>query len=108
MSDEHHEWEDDGEAEDDRIQLSPAVFPLLAPEVSASVFSAVMNLMVELREHPVPALAHPVPGRPGWFSIPLARDIGLAEYHVREGEPGDDGPRIYIARIVISDDWPDF
>ncbi|MFE0043699.1 hypothetical protein [Streptomyces albireticuli] len=107
MSDEHAQWEQDGE-EEDRIQLAPAVFPLLAPDVSASVFSAVMNLMAELREHPVPPLAHPVPGRPGWFSVPLARDIGLAEYHVRKGEPGDDGPRLYVARIVISDDWPDF
>ncbi|MEU2856013.1 hypothetical protein [Streptomyces syringium] len=107
MSDEYNK-QDDGEGEDDRIQLSPAALPLLSPEVSASVFSAVMNLMVELRDHPVPPLAQPVPGRPGWFSAPLARDAGLAEYHVREGEPGDDGSRIYIARIVISDDWPDF
>jgi hypothetical protein len=97
-----------GEEEDeDRIRLSPAVYPLLDPEVPASVFSAVVNLLVELRVSPVPPLAQPVPGRPGWYSAPLSRDVGLAEYYVGDTEPGNDGPNIYIARIVISDDWPD-
>ncbi|MFI5621473.1 hypothetical protein [Streptomyces sp. NPDC051567] len=98
---------DGGEEDGDRVRLSPAVHPLLAPDVSASVFSAVMNLLVELRGVPVPPLAQPVPGRPGWYSVPLARDIGLAEYYVGDTEPGRDGPDIYVARIVISDDWPD-
>ncbi|MEV4975972.1 hypothetical protein [Streptomyces scopuliridis] len=99
----------DGEEEgEDRIRLSPAVHPLLDPDVSASVFSAVVNLLVELRVNPVPPLAQPVPGRPGWYSAPLARDVGLAEYYVGDTEPGQDGPTIYVARIVISDDWPDF
>ncbi|MEV5950407.1 hypothetical protein [Streptomyces sp. NPDC051993] len=97
--------EEDGE---DRIRLSPAVYPLLAPDVSASVFSAVVNLLVELRDSPVPQLAQPVPGQPGWYSTPLSRDVGIAEYYVGDTEPGQDGPNIYVARIVISDDWPDF
>ncbi|MFJ5677709.1 hypothetical protein [Streptomyces sp. NPDC093097] len=96
--------EDEGE---DRIRLSPAVYPLLGPDASPSVFSAVANLLVELRANPVPPLAQPVPSRPGWFSTPLARDIGLAEYYVGGTEPEADGPNIYVARIVISDDWPD-
>ncbi|CAM5528128.1 MULTISPECIES: hypothetical protein [Streptomyces] len=97
-----------GEEDGDRIRLSPAVLVLLGPALSASVFSAVTNLLAELRATPVPPLAQPVPGRPGWYSAPLARDIGLAEYHVGDTEPGADGPAIYVARIVISDDWPDF
>ncbi|MEU7154635.1 hypothetical protein AB0B15_42520 [Streptomyces sp. NPDC045456] len=66
------------------------------------------NLLAELRATPVPPLAQPIPGRPGWYSTPLARDIGIAEYHVGDTAPGSDGPTIYVARIVISDDWPDF
>lgn len=99
-----HPGQDGEEEDEDRIRLSPAVYPLLNPDVSASVFSAVVNLLVEL----VPPLAQPVPGRPGWYSAPLSRDVGLAEYYVGETEPGNDGPNIYVARIVISDDWPDF
>ncbi|MFI2077655.1 hypothetical protein [Streptomyces triculaminicus] len=79
MSKEHFGLEDSGVGDDDRIRLSPAAFPLLVPEASASVFSAVMNLLVELRENSVPPLAQPVPERPGWFSTPLARDIGIAD-----------------------------
>ncbi|MFH8753409.1 hypothetical protein ACH4GK_37885 [Streptomyces rimosus] len=97
-----------GEEEDgDRIRLSPAVLVLLGPALSANVLSAVANLLAELRAAPVPPLAQPVPGRPGWYSAPLARDIGIAEYHVGDTEPGSDGPAIYVASIVISDDWPD-
>jgi hypothetical protein len=107
LSDKHDGHDGDEESED-RIRLSPAVYPLLAPDMSASVFSAVVNLLVELRVDPVPALAQPVPGRPGWYSAPLSRDVGLAEYFVGETELGADGPNIYVARIVISDDWPDF
>lgn len=107
MNDDHLEPDGDEDG-GDRIRLSPAIYPLLAPNVSASVFSAVVSLLVELRENPVPALAHPVPGQPGWYSTPLSRDIGLAEYHVGDTDPGEDGPNIYVARIVISDDWPDF
>ncbi|MEV0281686.1 hypothetical protein AB0I22_35605 [Streptomyces sp. NPDC050610] len=106
MSDESPGCGDEGE--EDCIRLAPAVFPLLAPDVSASVFSAVVNLLAELRVDAVPPLAQPVPGRPGWYSAPLARDIGLAEYYVGDTEPGAEGPDIYVARIVISDDWPDF
>ncbi|MFH8411166.1 hypothetical protein ACH4FX_41315 [Streptomyces sp. NPDC018019] len=54
--------EEDGE---DRIRLSPAVLPLLGPAVSASVFSAVANLLAELRATPVPPLAQPRPGPAG-------------------------------------------
>lgn len=107
MSDEHHGQHDQGEDGEDRIRLSPAVLPLLAPDVSASVFSAVVNLLTELRTDPFPPLAQPVPRRPGWYSTPLARDIGLCEYYVGDTEPGQDGPNIYVARIVISADWPD-
>lgn len=107
MSDDHLEPDADEDGPD-RISLSPAIYPLLAPNVSASVFSAVVSLLVELRENPVPPLAQPVPGQPGWYSTPLSRDIGLAEYHVGDTDPGEDGPNIYVARIVISDDWPDF
>lgn len=42
------EFDREIETEDgDRIRLSPAVYPLLAPDMSASVLSAVMNLLVE-------------------------------------------------------------
>ncbi|MFK8851395.1 hypothetical protein [Streptomyces sp. Ac-502] len=54
-----------GEEDGDRIRLSPAVLPLLGPALSASVSSAVTNLLAELRATPVPPLAQPVPGRPG-------------------------------------------
>ncbi|MFI9081626.1 hypothetical protein ACIGW8_35055 [Streptomyces sioyaensis] len=106
MSDDYFGPDEEDEGED-RIRLSPVVYPLLGIEASPSVFSAVANLLVELRGNPVPPLAQPVPGRPDWFSVPLARDVGLAEYFVDDTEPGEDGPNIYIARIVISDDWPD-
>lgn len=62
------------------------------------MFSAVANLLAELRADPVPFLA-----QPAWYLAPLARDIGPAEYHDGDTEPGTNGPATYAARIVISE-----
>ncbi|MFF7455291.1 hypothetical protein [Kitasatospora sp. NPDC008115] len=87
--------------DDDPITLSPAVEELLGdPGTPADVFSAVVALIVELRENPFPHLSMPVPGRPGMHSAPLRRDLGLMEYAVDEGQ---EPPRIYVSRILRAD-----
>lgn len=86
---------------DDPLTLSPAVQDLLADVTTpADVYSAVVAFLVDVREHPFPDLAMPVPGRPGMYSAPLRRDVGLVEYAVNEDT---DPPSIYVSRVLRAD-----
>ncbi|WP_031077724.1 hypothetical protein [Streptomyces sp. NRRL WC-3742] len=98
MSDDFAEYPDD---EDDPITLSPAVEEFLAdPATPADVFSAFVAFLVDLRENPLPHLSMPVPGRPGMYSAPLRRDLGLVEYAVAEDT---DPPQVYVSRVLRVD-----
>lgn len=105
------DWDDpyDGDEEHDPIVLSPQVqevfdYGVSPPDVVSAIAAFLVGLRETLEAGRHPAHAEEVPGLPGTFLAPLARDLGLVQYHATRTPHG---PGFYVARIVRTDDHPE-
>ncbi|WP_457028068.1 hypothetical protein [Kitasatospora sp. P5_F3] len=105
------DWDDpyDGDEEHDPITLSPQVqevfdYAVTPPDVVSAIAAFLVGLRETLETGRHPEHAEAIPGLAGAFLAPLARDLGLVQYHATETSYG---PGFYVARIVRTDDHPE-